>query len=135
MKNLTERDWDIWVTILFDEWEDLAPMSESGFWSINLSVAGIQKEMRKNYVSSFYATHNPSEVFWSVLNKIPFTIYMRGSKPRKHSRIFPRVLNKLDTGSALIESNTWSEIRFEFKGEQLPIRAEINVRDTLPKND
>lgn len=106
------------ISLHFDEFEDLAPESKTGFYSRVTEVANNIKEFRKNWIHFNGAAHKETEIFWIVRNKIPWTIKMKGSKKSKYSKLYKGTLQKLQPGEAYIEDdNRFDFITFSFLGK------------------
>jgi len=137
---LTKKQFPGPVSEYFDEVEDLVPESKPGFYRMALGVANAQKELRKNDIHFFGASHGLTEIFWVMRNKIPWKIYMRGASPDKNSKVYQSAIDKLKPGEAWIEERTFEKVYFKFVGKpknmfdkiKLPrkLKASIKKKDT-----
>lgn len=125
LKYLSNRYYATPISILFDEIEDLAP--EGKFYGKSSTVSEMTKELRKNNVNYFGATHRTTEIFWKLLNKIPWHIYMMGAIPKRKSKVFPSVTNKLKQGEAILEGQRFERMNFDFVGKEKNYRAIIKL--------
>lgn len=127
MKYLCERYYSTPVSLIFDEFEDLAP--EGKFFGKASMVSEMTKELRKNNVNYFGATHRTTEIFWKILNKIPWNIYMSGAIPFKKSKVLRSATNKLKQGQAIIEGQRFEWMNFKFIGKERNYRAIIKLSE------
>jgi len=126
---MLEREYIYPISVHFDEVEDLAPESKSGFYMKVMEFANNLKEFRKNWIHFNGAAHKETEIFWVVRNKIPWTIKMKGSKPNKHSRLYKRTLQKLQTGEAYIEDDgRFDYVEFCFIGKPRNFILKTNIK-------
>jgi len=134
MEEMVNRTWPDWITFCFDEFEDMAPQNKGGMFEINMGTAMLQKEMRKNKINSYYSTHKVTEVDWHVRNKIPYKVFMGGTKVTKDSRIYQQVIMKLNPGEAITESNRFEKFKFKLVGIDKNLRARIKVDHDMIKH-
>lgn len=103
-----------WVSILFDELEDLFPLNPSGeIWKLVERGAQQIKEFRKNYISLYAATQKISDIDYRILSKINYYIYLRGAKVAKNSIVSQKRVNFLEPGQGIIESSFFEQFEFE----------------------
>ena len=103
-----------WISILFDEIEDLFPLNPSGeVWRLVEKGAQQIKEFRKNNISLYAATQKISDVDYRILNKINYFVYLRGAKVAKNSIVSQKRVNFLRHGQGIIESSFFEQFEFE----------------------
>lgn len=125
LQALCNRYYSTPITLLFDEFEDLAP--EGKYYGKAFMVSEMLKELRKNQINYFGATHRTTEIFWKIINKIPWHIYMHGAIPHKGSKVFPSATNRLRPGQAWLEGQNYEKVNFKFIGKEKNYRAIIKL--------
>lgn len=113
------------ITLLFDEVEDLAP--EGKFYGKTSMVSDMIKELRKNNVNFFMATQRIHEIYWKMLNKIPWNMYMYGATPLKKSPVMASAIRKLKPGQAYLDGQRFERIAFPMVGREKNYRAVITM--------
>ena len=94
---------DAWLTIIFDEVEELCPPYAQGQdWRINESIAEAIKEYRKCWISFYCATQQPSDVDYRLRNKMMFRIYLKGAKKMSFERFRQELIDNLKLGEAVV---------------------------------
>ena len=129
MREMCKRYYATTISMLFGEFEDLAP--EGKFFRKASMVSDTTKELRKNDVNYFLDTHRTTEIFWKVLNKIPWHIYMTGATPIKKSKVYPETTQKLRAGQAIIEGQRFERMNFKFVGLERNYRAIIKLSSKM----
>jgi len=88
-----------WVSIFFDELEDLAPSSSVGeLWAQVERAARIIKEFRKRLISFYAASQVYSDVDYRVFRKFQWQAYLRGARVPRGSRLWQKAVDALKTG-------------------------------------
>ena len=104
-----------WISIFFDEVEDIFPMNPSGeAWTKCEKGSKLIKEFRKNYISLYMASQQPSKIDYRILFNVQFDIYLKGAKVRKGSIVDPELVKTgLKKGEAVIEGDNYEIFTFE----------------------
>ncbi len=97
-----------WVSLLFDEVEDLAPANPKGtLWSLVEEIAQTVKEFRKNWVSFYAATQNYFDVDYRLRGKMQFRMYLKGAVAPPRSRVWQRAIDSLSLGEGWLEGGKY----------------------------
>lgn len=131
---LKNRRWARWVTVCFDEIEDTVPQNRQGMYEVNLGYAQLIKELRKNKINFYGSAHGITEVDWRVRNKMPWAVYMKGTKPLKESKVKEDSIKKLSIGEAFVEATNFEKFSFVMVGKDKEIRAETSVAEGVLKS-
>lgn len=119
-------DWLLWnklldfLTIIFDEADELFPASPSGIrWHLNLWAKHIMKDLRKRNISMIIATHGYTDIDGRMNTKIQYRFYLRGSITPSSSLINTRAPILLPRGRYYIEGDGWGWVEYD-KIEEKP---------------
>lgn len=88
-----------WQSIFIDEYEDLAPINESGVYYKLIGAFGKNmKNIRKGLVSLFCNTQDKGSVDWRVRPKFMCKTYLAGAKVDGDSEVYQNAVNGLSMG-------------------------------------
>jgi len=89
-----------WVSVLFDEIEDIAPAYVAGdAWRLVEDLARALKEYRKTLVSMYAATQQPQDVDYRVKYKLrQIRIYLKGALVDGRERLTQAAVDNLEIG-------------------------------------
>ncbi|MCD6485188.1 MAG: hypothetical protein J7L47_08785 [Candidatus Odinarchaeota archaeon] len=111
---LIKREDVSWISIIFDEMEDLFPMNPSGsLWKEVERGAQIIKEFRKNYISLYMVSQKISDIDYRITNKVNYRIYLRGAKVPRNSIVDQMNVNFLEPGRGIIESSYFQHFYYK----------------------
>lgn len=119
-----------WQSIFIDEYEDIAPINESG---INYRIIGALgknlKNIRKGLVSLFCNTQDKGSIDWRVRPKFMCYTYLGGSVVDSNSEIWQNAVNGLSIGQGFISwFGKFGKINFE------PFEPKEPVIEAVDKN-
>lgn len=96
------------LTIMFDEADELLPTSPSGArWHLNLWAKDVLKDLRRRRISLFMACHSYTDLDGRILAKIQYKLYMKGCVTPSTSIVNRRAPIMLDPGTYYIERDGW----------------------------
>ena len=103
-----------WQSIFIDEYEDIAPINESG---INYKIIGALgkniKNIRKGLVSLFCNTQDKGSIDWRVRPKFMCNTYLPGAVVDSSTEVYQNAVNSLEVGQAYISwYGKFGKIRF-----------------------
>jgi len=88
-----------WVSVFFDELEDLVPSGPTGeLWALVERAARIIKEFRKRLVSFYAASQVYSDIDYRVFRKFQWQAYLKGARVPRGSRLWQKAVDALKTG-------------------------------------
>ncbi|RLF09342.1 MAG: hypothetical protein DRJ98_08280 [Thermoprotei archaeon] len=103
-----------WVSLFFDEIEDLAPANAQGeLWNLNKEIARMVKEFRKNLTSLYAATQNHFDLDFRVKGKFQFKIYLAGAIVPDKSRVWQKAVDALPKGWGWVEGTKFEPFCFD----------------------
>lgn len=94
-----------WLTLIFDEIDDIVPSGVSGAqWRLIEVIQHALAEFREKYVSLYGSTHDPGHIDPRILKKFSGFCYLRGSLVPKFSQMKRKTVTmNLEQGKAIIE--------------------------------
>lgn len=115
MYHLLERPNRRWVSVFFDEFDDIAPETPKGLqWVLQEWMMHTVKDLRKAFISLFASTHVLTNVDWRIRSKFQIRIYLQGAQIEKGSIIRKKQLTQqLPIGVGIIEWGTYGLFRFD----------------------
>lgn len=109
----------VWKTVIWDEYEDIAPANEPNpIWTFNRDLANNEKNTRKGLVTKLVDTQNRWDVDHRVRGKLMLRAYLKGAYVDKNSRIKQIAVDSIKSlygqRQALIEwAAIYGKIRFK----------------------
>ena len=92
-----------WQSIFIDEYEDIAPINESGIQYKLIAALGKNiKNIRKGLVSLFCNTQDKTGIDWRVRPKFMCYTYLSGALVDNTSEIYQQAVNSLPIGKGYI---------------------------------
>jgi hypothetical protein len=92
-----------WQSIFIDEYEDIAPINESGIYYKLIGALGKNiKNIRKGLVSLFCNTQDKGSVDWRVRPKFMCYTYLPGAVVDGNSEVYQQAVNNLNVGAGYI---------------------------------
>ncbi len=92
-----------WQSIFIDEYEDIAPINESGIYYKLIGALGRNiKNIRKGLVSLFCNTQDKSSIDWRVRPKFMCYTYLPGAMVDGTSEIYQQAVNALEVGQGFV---------------------------------
>jgi len=100
-----------WKTVFIDEIEDIIPLNPSKRVGEpknirnekNIEFSNNAKNVRKGLVNLLCDTQSFDEIDWRFKRKLNFTVYLRGARVSRSSRIKQIVVDKLRIGECFID--------------------------------
>jgi len=104
-----------WQSIFIDEYEDIAPINESGINYKLIDALGKNlKNIRKGLVSLFCNTQDKGSIDWRVRPKFMCNTYLGGSVVDSSSEVYQQAVNGLSIGQDFISwFGKFGKINFE----------------------
>jgi len=113
MEYLIYRYDNRWISLMFDEFKDLAPSYPTREqWTKVWELDKIIREFRKRCISIYIVIHDPNDLFYAIRDKFMFRIYLKGAKRIRKSQVWQRAINKLELGQAIVEGNSYEWMTF-----------------------
>lgn len=121
-----------WISIFYDELQDLAePNAPGELWLRNKKLADQLANTRKNYINFYATTHSLSSVDYRVVRKIKYRVYLKNAKIPRDSIIRNKLLTRnpkyCSIGKAIIEGSEFRMV--EFKPLQKQMQLLIDIRE------
>jgi hypothetical protein len=109
------------ITIIFDEADELFPVSPAGpRWYLNLWAKEKLGDFRKNNLSLVLAAHGHQDIDGRILVKITHKMYMKGCITPSASLIDRHAPIMMDKGVYFIERDAWGIAKFSRLDETVP---------------
>lgn len=113
-----------WVSLFFDEVEDLVPGNAKGtLWSLVEEVARTVKEFRKNWVSFYGASQHYFDIDYRFRGKMQFRMYLPGAKAPPRARVWQKAIDSLSLGEGWLEGSKYEFFVFD----EFPHGPELKV--------
>ena len=107
------------ITIIFDEADELFPTSPAGArWHLNLWAKDVIKDLRKRNITLIIAAHAYTDIDGRIMPKLQYKIYMKGSVTPSTSLVSRQAPLMLQQGIFYIERDAWGLARFDKIQEQ-----------------
>jgi len=118
-----------WQSVFVDEIEDIIPLNPSKREGENkntrneknIQFSNESKQIRKGLVNMCCNTQAEDEIDWRFKRKLNFTVYLRGARVSRKSRIYQAWVDKLEIGKCIID--------YEYR-----MYGKSNFRSYPPKN-
>ena len=92
-----------WQSIFIDEYEDIAPINESGDYYKLIGALGKNiKNIRKGLVSLFCNTQDKGSIDWRVRPKFMCYTYLPGAVVDSNSEVYQQAVNALSVGQGFV---------------------------------
>ncbi|MDD4053015.1 MAG: hypothetical protein PHR28_14100 [candidate division Zixibacteria bacterium] len=107
------------ITIIFDEADELFPTSPAGArWHLNLWAKDVIKDLRKRNITLIIAAHAYTDIDGRIMPKLQYKIYMKGCVTPSTSLVSRQAPLMLHQGLFYIERDAWGLARFDKITEQ-----------------
>ena len=114
-----------YISLFFDEVEDLLPAPEEGTTKEVRQFLNYLKEFRKVLVSFYCATQQFFDIHWRGLGKLNYRVYLKGGYVSKRDSVIdPSAVQSLPMGQGLFVGSLFQRITFA----DYPTRELIIVR-------
>jgi hypothetical protein len=113
-----------WQSVFIDEIEDIIPLNPSKREGENKNIRNEKniefsnqaKQMRKGLVNLCCNTQAEDEIDWRFKRKLNFTVYLRGARVSRKSRVYQAWVDKLEIGKCIIDYEYRMYGKSNFKG-------------------
>jgi len=122
-----------WQSFFIDEYEDIAPLNQSGAGYELIGALGSEmKNIRKGLISLFCNTQSKTQIDWRVRDTFMVETYLSGAKRDKYTSVYQHAINGLEKGSAWV---SWEGKfgRITFPGFE-PLNPIMDCDDVSRKN-
>ncbi|MBP2202219.1 hypothetical protein J3E07_001660 [Methanococcus voltae] len=103
-----------WFSLYFDEFDDIIPDVSSGteYWLTRFFKDNI-KDYRKCNVSLYCAVHNLTDIYYTIVRKFQFRIYLKGALVPNFSAVNQNTTLSLKKGEYVIDNGNYGKASFE----------------------
>jgi hypothetical protein len=113
LSRLPKRSSLEWISIFFDEIEDIFPeFASKEYWQMCKQLADSLKYYGQTLTNLIAATQQHTSLNWMIRDKMMYRIYLRGSKVEAHSRLKQYAIDNLKVGEAYICGCEFQKFRF-----------------------
>lgn len=103
----------IFISLFFDEFEDLAPKPSSSTAKDTAEFTEQMRDFRKTFVSFYCATQQYFDIHWWPRGKINYMVYLKGAFiPRTEKRVKQGLIDNLKLGQGIISGSFFSPFTF-----------------------